>query len=221
MVILEQEKKNKQENEWWKSQKDWTLAGVLPNRYRLQLGYINNRFIPFLKSDFHVVDIACACGEWDFFIADRVKEIDAFDLSPQMIETARETARQKNIRSINFAEANALTLELTKKYDAAMMLGLLTCLWDTKEITKLVRKLNASLKAGARLIVKDTLAHKGETMYHYNYRTKYQAVYHNKEWYINLFTSNGFKLLDWEDIARKDDIDPNYLSFCGIFERQV
>jgi ubiquinone/menaquinone biosynthesis C-methylase UbiE len=221
MSILEYEKKNKQENEWWKSQKDWTLAGVFPNRYRFQSAYMQSRFIPFLRSDFYVADIACACGDWDFFIAGKVKEIDAFDLSAEMIETAKETAKQKNIRNINFIEANALTIQLSKKYDAVMMLGLLTYIWDTEEILRLIKKINASLKDGARLMVKDTLTYKSETMYHYNYRTKYQAVYHNKEWYIRLFTGNGFKLVGWEDISRKDDTDPDYLSFCGIFEKQV
>jgi ubiquinone/menaquinone biosynthesis C-methylase UbiE len=140
--------------------------------------------------------LACACGDFSFLIADKVKSIEAFDLSGGMINQAISMAKTQNISNIVFKQADALLLQLPAlKYDAFMMLGLLTCI-DDPDVDGVIKKVHFSMKQNAKLIIKDSLSFGNSTEYVYCYDNAYSAYYRTKGEYISLFEVNGFKLID-------------------------
>ena len=194
--INEKQEKNNAAQSWWSIQTDWTAKFTTPKRYNILSNFILQKFVPFLQPDFVVCDLACACGDFSFLIADKVKQIDAFDLAEGMIKTAIRTVKKKKINNIVFKQADALTINLgTNKYDAFMMLGLLTCI-DDPYIIEIVKKVHHSMKDRAKLIIKDSLTLCDSTEYIYCSASGYSAYYHNQKEYLDFFNKNGFKLLD-------------------------
>jgi ubiquinone/menaquinone biosynthesis C-methylase UbiE len=140
--------------------------------------------------------MACACGDFSFLIADKVKQVEAFDLSERMIVTARKIAERKKINNIVFTPADAVQVKLGEnRYDAFLMLGLLTCI-DDPYIDGIVKKVHLSMKQKAKLIIKDSLTLEHTTEYVYDYNTKYSAYYHTQKELISFFENNGFRLID-------------------------
>jgi ubiquinone/menaquinone biosynthesis C-methylase UbiE len=198
---------------WWSKQKDWKAKDVTPLRYERLSKFIMEKFAPYLQPDYIVCDMACACGDFSFLIADKVKQIEAFDLSEGMINTAKNIAKRKNINNIAFMSADAVQIKLEEnKYDAFLMLGLLTCI-DDPHIDGIVKKIHLSMKQKAKLIIKDSLTLKNNTEYVYNYNTRYSAYYHTQKDYISFFENNGFRLIDMIVLEHN-------LSMSCIFEKQ-
>jgi ubiquinone/menaquinone biosynthesis C-methylase UbiE len=199
---------------WWGKQKDWQVKDVTPLRYEQLVKYMKEKFIPYLHLNYTVCDLACACGDFSFHIADKVKQVDAFDLAEGMINTARNIAQRKNIGNIVFKQADILQTVLpTERYDAFMMLGLLTCI-DDPDINSVIKNVHNAMKVNAKLIVKDSLTFEKSTVYAYNYNTCYSAYYHTEKTYIDFYENNGFKLIDSIHLKEGEGV-----SFAGIFNR--
>lgn len=68
-----------------------------------------------LRSDFHVLDVAAGTGHLSRAIAPHVKQIVAIDLTPEMLERAREESHKSKLNNISFEEGDAASL----RYQAA------------------------------------------------------------------------------------------------------
>jgi ubiquinone/menaquinone biosynthesis C-methylase UbiE len=189
---------------YWSKQTKWqSQDNISLRRYKKMSKFIKNFFIPYLKKDFVVADLACAAGDITFIIADKVKQIDAFELSADMVDLATKQAKEKNIKNIIFTQANAVNLELHKEiYDAFIMFGLLTCL-DDESVEIVVKKVFISMKPKAKLIVRESITHFKSTEYFYSAMTKCLVFHRTEKNYIKLFEDNGFKLIDKTKIESK------------------
>jgi len=58
----------------------------------------------YLKQHHVVLDFACATGLYSFPFASQVKEIQAFDTSPEMIQNAKSISLEKKIENITFSQ---------------------------------------------------------------------------------------------------------------------
>ena len=58
--------------------------------------------LKYLNINDTVLDYGCATGIISNAIADKVKEIHAIDISPKMIEVAKEKASELNIENVHF-----------------------------------------------------------------------------------------------------------------------
>ncbi|MDR1227354.1 MAG: class I SAM-dependent methyltransferase [Prevotellaceae bacterium] len=196
---------------WWQRQSCWQAKVATPERYNRLAPYIETAFAPQLSKDFTVCDLACASGDFSFLIADRVKQVEAFDLSADMIGMAKETAAKMGIKNVDFRQAAAERLQLpADRYDAFMMLGLLTYI-DIPNAAAIVKNVGRSMKPQAKLIVKDSITH--NTSAQYVYVKSYVAYYRTEKEYLQLFEGNGFRLLHSTYLeARKGSI-------AAIFEK--
>lgn len=59
-----------------------------------------------LKSTDTVLDFGCATGTIACFLAGHVREIYGIDISPRMIEIARQRALDRNVRNIKFSQSS-------------------------------------------------------------------------------------------------------------------
>ncbi|MFK7951488.1 MAG: class I SAM-dependent methyltransferase [Ekhidna sp.] len=66
----------------------------------------------YLKQHHIVLDFACATGLYSFPFASQVKEIQAFDTSPRMIQVAKSASLERKIENITFSQ----TTLFDKKY---------------------------------------------------------------------------------------------------------
>jgi ubiquinone/menaquinone biosynthesis C-methylase UbiE len=60
-----------------------------------------------LEKDFRVLDVAAGTGHLSRAIAPHVREVVAIDITPEMLQQARQEAAKDNIQNISFEEGNA------------------------------------------------------------------------------------------------------------------
>lgn len=119
----------------------------------------NNHYHRFLLNQLPVqcntaLDIGCGTGEFSRLLAQRVKRVMAIDLSPNMIEVAKQ--RSGEFPTIDFQVADVMKWELpAEQFDVIVSIATLHHL----PVERLLPKLKAALKPGGRLVILDLLDH--------------------------------------------------------------
>jgi len=100
------------------------------------------------------LDIGCGTGELSRLLSKRFERVIASDLSPNMIEIAKQRSRQSS--NIDFQVADILQWEpVAEQFDAIVSIATL----HHVPVERLLPKLKAALKPGGRLIILDLLEH--------------------------------------------------------------
>jgi len=122
----------------------------------------NSHYHPFLlkhipaSADSEALEIGCGTGAFSRLLAQRFRRVLALDLSPRMIETAREQSRQ--YPNIDFQVADAKTFELTPEhFGCVVSIATLHHL----PLEQILVKMKAALKAGGTLAVLDLFQNEG------------------------------------------------------------
>ena len=101
-----------------------------------------------------VFDIGCGTGEFSRLLAKRADRVLAIDLSPNMIEVAKQ--RSKQYTNIDFQVADILQWEFPpERFDAIVSIATVHHL----SVEHLLPNLKAALKSGGRLVILDLLEH--------------------------------------------------------------
>ncbi len=101
-----------------------------------------------------VLDIGCGTGEFSRLLAKRADKVIAIDLSPNMIEVAKQ--RSKQYTNIDFQVADVLQWEFPpERFDAIVSIATVHHL----SVEHLLPNLKAALKSGGRLVILDLLEH--------------------------------------------------------------
>ncbi|MBE9052573.1 methyltransferase domain-containing protein [Nostocales cyanobacterium LEGE 11386] len=117
----------------------------------------NNHYHPFLLKQLPnkcktVLDIGCGTGEFARRLAQCADQVIAIDLSPNMIEVAKQRSAQYT--NINFQVADVLQWEFpVEQFDAIASIATVHHL----SLEKLLPHLKAALKPGGKLIILDLL----------------------------------------------------------------
>ncbi|MEC4814849.1 MAG: class I SAM-dependent methyltransferase [Scytonema sp. PMC 1069.18] len=99
-----------------------------------------------------VLDIGCETGEFSRLLANHAKQVIAIDLSPNMIEVAKQCSSQ--FSNIDFQVADVLKWQLSvEKFDAFWAIATLHHL----PVESLLPNLKAALKPSGRLVILDLL----------------------------------------------------------------
>ncbi len=115
----------------------------------------NNHYHSFLLQQLTsryttVLDIGCGTGEFSRLLAHRSSEVLAIDLSPNMIEIAKQ--RSQEFSNINFQVTDILKWQFPeKKFDVIVSIATLHDL----PVESLLPKLKAALKPGGKLVILD------------------------------------------------------------------
>lgn len=207
---------NKQSQNYWVSQNSWRVKDIFYDRAIRQEQFLKKEFVPLLKKDSVICDLACACGDFAFVVAPYVKKIEGFDLSPGMVKLANKTAKDKKVSNAHFYQADACN-QTFKKYDHFMCLGLFTCIIDDKKADDIIKKIAKSIKIKGYLVVKDTFNTSGKDIIHLIPGDPYSACYRSRKKYLELFKKNNFKLIKETELSKGSD--NRFYSFCGIFQK--
>lgn len=209
----------------WEKESNWSLKNIFPERWENQKKFIEEKFIPLLNKDNVLFDMACANGEWTRIVAKQVKEIDGYEYAQSMVDFALKINEEENIQNIHYEQSDATDFHPEKKYDHGMCLGLFTYL-EYEPAKKAIHNIAACLHNGGYLITKDTLNDCGEdTVYHFNYKNGYQAIYCSKGKYCQLFKEAGFELVCETDLHHvkmvSDTEDVPFVSWGAIWRKNV
>ncbi len=96
----------------------------------------------YLRPDMTVFEFGCGTGGTALRHAPHVSEILATDISPRMIEIARQQATEKRMGHVTFEVANIETMPITENsYDVVMGMSILHLVHDRNAVIERVRSL--------------------------------------------------------------------------------
>ncbi|MCF8009377.1 MAG: class I SAM-dependent methyltransferase [Halanaerobiales bacterium] len=209
----EKERIKKERRVWEKQAKsyDKMTKSVYEHAYRLSI----KKAKEILEPHQQVLEIGCGTGIITFGIADSVENITAIDISPKMIEVAKEKNKKLNKNNIDFNAADGYELPYQdKEFDVILLFNVLHMIKEPErqlsEIYRLLKKDGylitatdcygevVSLKEKLLLLLKKFLNKIGILPYLKNYK---------KDDLINLFENMDFQFIE-DAILHQDP--PNY-----------
>ncbi len=104
----------------------------------------------YFKKNHNVLDFGCATGLYSIAFANYVKEIQAFDTSPKMLEIARKKAINKEIESITFSQTTLF--DKSYKEGSFQSILALNVLLYFEDIEKVLNRMNELLKKDGFII---------------------------------------------------------------------
>lgn len=137
-----------------RAEKFWNLAAKSYDKIEGRLELIYNKIYSNLKrqvgQDDIVLDFACGTGTSSILISDKVKKIDAIDISSKMLENARLKAQERDIKNIEFIHADIYDKRFDENsYDIIIAIGILHLLIDNHQTVDRIYEL---LKPGGLFI---------------------------------------------------------------------
>jgi len=153
-----------------------------------------------------VLDLGAGTGQWSFRFAEIAKEVVAVEFSEGMCDLARNKAIKLGVNNIEFVISPVQNYESDKLFDLIFISGLLIYL-DDEECELLASKCKRYMKPGGNLFLRDGTGVKGRheinDKYSEDLSAYYSATYRSSGEYIDLFESNGFSLVDHEDMFKE------------------
>jgi SAM-dependent methyltransferase len=151
-------------------------------------------------------DIGCGYGEWSFFLKEKFKNIYAYENSPTMCSHMRALIKENNYKNINVTEADVSSIKFTKKFNFALLSGILIYLDDSR-CNHLLKQLQEASESKAKIIIRDGTALEEEYLINGKYsealNSNYYAIYRTKDQYISLMKKYGFELIKDEDMFKE------------------
>ncbi len=202
-------------NSYWKSCENSYIGSE--ELYIKQEKALIKLFIPKISEVDQVLDIGCSNGRFTFLVSKHCQTVDAFDLSPNLINSARDQAEKDGIENINFNVKDIRNLKTEKIYDHIMCMGVFTAIPDEKIVKEAVSKIPKIIKKNGYLVLKDSLASSDSQIY---VNADYAASYRNEEKYISMFENIGMRL-EIEEVLHtsymfNQDISSKFLLFKNV-----
>ena len=129
-----------------KSRNFWDSASKNYDKTEERFEYIHNKSRENTKKHLHssniVLDYGCGTGTTTCEFANLVKEIHAIDLSPKMIEIAKEKADARQIENVNFLATDIFDARLKKdSFDTIIAFNVLHTIPDPQVVVKRINEL--------------------------------------------------------------------------------
>jgi 2-polyprenyl-3-methyl-5-hydroxy-6-metoxy-1,4-benzoquinol methylase len=138
---------NKSEKFWDKSAYKFDQAGRKDEKAYIR---IIDRTKKYLKSSDIVLDFGCGTGLISNEIADKVKFINAIDISSKMIEIAKNKAVNRKIQNIDYIQSTIFDKRYKSgSFDVILAFYILHLLEDNH---KIIQRINDLLKPGGLII---------------------------------------------------------------------
>jgi ubiquinone biosynthesis O-methyltransferase len=106
--------------------------------------------IKYLNVDNRVLDYGCGAGIVSNAIADRVKEVQAIDISSKMVEVAKKKASELNIKNVSYTQANIFDERFQK--ESFNIILAFRVLHLVEDIQAVMHRINELLQPGGSFI---------------------------------------------------------------------
>jgi SAM-dependent methyltransferase len=143
-----------------------------------------------------LLEIGCGGGRWTVWLAPRFDRVVASDISPVMVERARERVREAGLTHVELVAASMEELALEGTFDT-VYLG--SCLHYMSEdaIDEGLARLATHTDPGALVLSRDTVSLIGRTFHRQErYGGDDPAIYRPADWYAERFATHGFARVD-------------------------
>ncbi|SFO34256.1 Methyltransferase domain-containing protein [Pseudobutyrivibrio sp. JW11] len=190
--------------DFWSEVSDYSINEVYENIEERVRKFLDSQLLPCYGKNSSMFSMACGSGENELYLAPYLKEIDGYEYSLKMVQTANKRAENQGFVNLHFYQADASSCIFEKKYDIGMSFFLFAYL-DDDGAKHAIENMAESLPVGGKLYLRDTLNFDLDTkvtIYLYNYVTGYFAAYRNIETYYKLIQNAGFKL-NYEEVLRE------------------
>lgn len=139
----------KNEQKFWEKQAasyDCRVIGFL-QEYQKIIKQVKH----YTRDDYTVLDVACGTGAISLEIAKYADKIEAVDISPNMIEIAKQKAKERGINNISFNIADAYHLPYSNNYFDIVILA--NALHVVKNPIAVLSEIRRTLKDDALLLL--------------------------------------------------------------------
>lgn len=163
-----------------------------PALYARQRQILEKYVLPCLKPNGRLLDIGCGDGEFTEVLARDCIEALGIDLSPSLIDQARQRAAGSG--ALSFEVGDIRGAAVSGSYDIVACMGLFTCIVRPEDFIRTARLAVDALKPGGYLVLKDSLILGGGTE-HYFRDDRYEALYRTEAEYLAEFTQHGLRVV--------------------------
>ncbi len=140
----------------------------------------------------HALDQGCGDGRFTLVMVDYCGTVDAFDLSPALIEKASRMVIEQNRTNVRFAVREMERADIrSSPYDLVACMGVTTCVVDDVKFARVLDQLRDATAQGGHLLLIDTLSDDTSDRI-VSHRFGYVAKYRSLRAYIEQVESRGF-----------------------------
>lgn len=141
------------------------------------------------------VDVGCGDGRYTLVIAEKAERVTACDISPKLIEQARQQAHAKGATNVDWRVESLDEVRTLSRYDLCCCAGVLSGFIDIRAYAMAISSLRAMTRPQGLLITKESLSRKQQVIAR-NPQTGYVAIYRNAHDYVDSFVQQGFELVE-------------------------
>lgn len=104
----------------------------------------------YLRADMELLELGCGTGSTAILHAPYVRHIQAVDISPKMLDIARNRAKGQGINNISFEQTRISELEMPEaSYDMVLAMSILHLLEDRESV---IRRIHRALRRGGLFV---------------------------------------------------------------------
>ena len=191
---------------YWQACGDTFIAS--PEYYDKVETALRELILPKVPQGSSILDAGCGSGRYTLLLARRAAAVEAFDLSPALIEKAQRAARDAGLTNVRFRVGDIATVAAVRgQFDIVSCMGVLSTVVDEPLFLRIARGLSAKVRPRGSLLLRDSVSLRpdGQTVVSAGYATRY----HFEGWYHGVFAAAGllrehdFPLSDFGDCTNR------------------
>ena len=178
---------------YWRNSTGTFLAG--DGYYERAEIALKRDVLPLLQPNDSVLDVGCGNGRYTLLLAEHVATVKACDLSPQLIQQARDAARIAGITNVSFdvqdvQDVQDVNMQMT--FNMVVCMGVLVCLIEDKKFNETLSFLAERVCPGGYLVLRETIRSRGKKIVH---NPTHSGCYRSLRDYSESLEKKGFSLL--------------------------
>jgi SAM-dependent methyltransferase len=151
-----------------------------------------------------VLEVGCGGGRWTTWLAERVAHVTAVDISPKLVEQARQRVEHHGLTNASFAVGSFETHRFDEAAFDLVYLGSCLHYMSLEAIEEAAAKMDAWATPDCLVLSRDTVSLLGRTFARSErYRSEDPAIYRPASVYAEVLGRHGWRLADsWVSYAR-------------------
>jgi SAM-dependent methyltransferase len=149
------------------------------------------------------IDIGSGDGRFTLLLARYADEVIGYELSPALIEKAKEAATKAECGNATFLRQEMETIAPCEKFDLVSCMGVTSCILEDTKFLRMLDKFRMLCRRNAFLLMVDTLSTAKDQIV--SDQTGYIAKYRNAGDYLNLIGRRGFVIRERVRISEMEE----------------
>jgi 2-polyprenyl-3-methyl-5-hydroxy-6-metoxy-1,4-benzoquinol methylase len=177
--------------QYWKNCSDTFLASA--EYYGRCEQELQNCILPRIGRIERLLDAGCGNGRFTLLLAKAARIVDAYDVSPPLIQLARNAAKSAHVTNVRFRVRDIAKLAARESaYDVVSCMGVLSTIIDEPAFFRVLDSLRKAVRAGGFVVLRETLSSlpEGQLVESESYAIRYR----NEDRYRQTLADRGMTL---------------------------